>query len=150
VGRHVAEVLGRLSVPRLVIEVDPKRLDRLRELGVPVLYGDAANSEILRHAALERARVLIVTVSDEIAGRMIVESARRWAPTLHIVVRASTCAGAHQLSDAGANAVIWPELEGGVEFVGRTLQGLGFPSSEIQRQTDAARRQGLNRPANSG
>ena len=150
VGRHVAEVLGRLSVPRLVIEVDPKRLDRLRELGVPVLYGDAANSEILRHAALERARVLIVTVSDEIAGRMIVESARRWAPTLHIVVRASTWAGAHQLSDAGANAVIWPELEGGVEFVGRTLQGLGFPSSEIQRQTDAARRQGLNRPANSG
>ena len=52
VGRHIAETLKRLDIPRLVIESDPIVVEKLRELGVPVLYGEADNSEILAHASL--------------------------------------------------------------------------------------------------
>jgi CPA2 family monovalent cation:H+ antiporter-2 len=36
-----------------------------------------------------------------------------------------------------------PELEGGLEIVRRTLLGLDFPAQEVQRYTDAVRREGL-------
>jgi K+:H+ antiporter len=139
VGRHVAETLGRIGVPRLVVEVDPTRTTRLQELGVPVLFGDAANSEILRHTGLARARSLVVTVGDDVSAQMIVAAGRRLGPQLEIIVRASTWVGAGRLKDAGATTVIRPELEGGIAIVQRTLRGLEFPREEIERQTDTIR-----------
>jgi CPA2 family monovalent cation:H+ antiporter-2 len=139
VGRHVAETLGRIGVPRLVVEVDPSRTTRLQELGVPVLFGDAANSEILSHTGLPRARLLVVTVGDDVSAHMIVAAGRRLGPQLEIIVRASTWAGAGRLKEAGATAVIRPELEGGIAIVRRTLIGLAFSSEEIERQAEAIR-----------
>jgi CPA2 family monovalent cation:H+ antiporter-2 len=148
VGRHVAEVLGRIGVPRLVVEVDPSRTKRLQQLGIPVLFGDAANSEILNHTGLLRARSLVVTVSDDVSALMIVTAGHRLGPQLQIIVRASTWDGARRLRAAGATAVVRPELEGGIAIVERTLLGLEFPPDEIQRHTDPARQAELGEDAN--
>ena len=147
VGRHIAETLGRLNVPRLVIEADPGRLTKLRELGVPVLYGDAANSDILEHAALDRARALVITLPDDAAALTIVATAKKTAPGLHTIARASTWDGARRLHAAGAGEVVRPELEGGVEIVRRTLLELELPTSDVQRYLDAVRREGLEEGA---
>ena len=65
VGSRIVDVLGRMSVPRLVVESDATRVEDLQKAGVPVLYGDAGNSEILDHAGLGRARALVVTIPDD-------------------------------------------------------------------------------------
>ena len=140
VGRHVAEVLRRIGVPRLVVEADAARTKRLQQLGIPVMFGDAANSEILSHTALPSARSLVVTVSDDVSALMVVTAARRIAPHLHIIVRASTWDGARRLKEAGASAVVRPELEGGITIVERTLDALEFPRNEVQQQIDDVRR----------
>ena len=49
----------------------------LQAPGVPVLFGDAANSEILDHAGLDRARALVVTLPDEAAASLVVAGARQ-------------------------------------------------------------------------
>ena len=69
VGSHIVDVLGRMNVPRLVVESDATRVEDLQKAGVPVLYGDAGNSEILDHAGLGRARALVVTIPDDPARR---------------------------------------------------------------------------------
>lgn len=143
VGRHIAEALGRLGIPRLIVEVDPGRIEKLRELGVPVLYGDAGNSEILSHAALDRARALVITLPDDAAALAVMETARALAPTLHVVARASTWDGGRRLSDAGATAVVRPELEGGVEIVRRTLLQLDLPVRDVHQYSELVRREGL-------
>ena len=141
VGRHIAEVLGRTGFPRLVVEADVTRATRLQHLGVPVLFGDAANSEILSHAGLDRARGLVITVPDDAAALSIVATARRLASDLHVVTRASTWQGARHLHDMGAAAIVRPELEGGIEIVRRTLLALGFPAYDVQRYADAVRQE---------
>jgi CPA2 family monovalent cation:H+ antiporter-2 len=143
VGRHISEVLGKIGVSRLVVESDVTRAKRLQELGIPVLFGDAANSEILSHAGLERARAVAITVPDDAAALTIVATARQLAPDLHVITRASTWEGARHLKDVGATAIIRPELEGGIEMVRRTLLALKFPAYDVQRYTDAARRDEL-------
>jgi CPA2 family monovalent cation:H+ antiporter-2 len=141
VGRHIAEALGRLHIPRLVVEADPGKLARLHELGVPVLYGDAGSSEIMDHAALERARALVITLPDDAASLAVADTARRLAPGLPIVSRAATWDGGRRLKAAGVGDVVRPELEGGVEIVRRTLRGLAIPPGEVERYADTIRKE---------
>lgn len=141
VGGHIVEVLGRVGVPRLVVEADASRAEELQKHGVPVLFGDASNSEILDHAGLDRARALVVTIPDEAAAGLTVAGARRLAPTLPIVARATTQKGIRHLAELGANDVIHPELEGGLQVVRHTLLRLGFPLREVQKYGDVVRRE---------
>jgi CPA2 family monovalent cation:H+ antiporter-2 len=144
VGRHIAEALGRLGIQRLVVEADPMRLDKLREIGVPVLYGDASNSDILTHADIERARAVVVTLPDDAAALMVVATVRALTKTVPIVARASTWAAARELLGAGASQVVRPELEGGIEIVRRTLLDLDLPLREVQKYTELVREEGLD------
>jgi CPA2 family monovalent cation:H+ antiporter-2 len=139
VGRHLTSVLTGIAVPHLVIESDARQVEELDQQGVPTLFGNAANSEVLTHAGLKRARALVVSVPDEDAAELIVAAARDLAPDLPIITRAESEEGAQQLAHLGAQHVIRPVLEGGLEIVRHTLLQLGFPLQEIYRYTDAVR-----------
>ena len=140
VGRHIITLLGELGIPHLVVDADSQRMEELDRQNVPTLYGDAANSEVLTHAGLKRARALVVAGPNEDANALIVRAARDLAPELPIIARAASEDGTKRLADLGAQDVIHPELEGGLEIVRHTLLELGFPSQEIYRYTDAVRR----------
>ncbi len=140
VGRHIAQALALVGVPRLVIEADPARLAKLRELGVPTLFGDAASAEILTHASLDTARAIVITLPDDATALAVAAEARHLAPTLHVISRASTWAGARRLREAGIEDVVRPELEGGVELARRTLADLDLPPEDVQRYAEAIRR----------
>ncbi len=140
VGHHVVDVLEYLKIPRLVVDAEATRIAQLEKMGVPTLFGDAANSEILKHAGLEHARALVVTVPDEATAEVVVAAARRIAPKLPIIARAGTQPGVVRLSALGAQDVIHPELEGGLEIVRHTLLRLGLPAIQVQQYTDIVRR----------
>jgi monovalent cation:H+ antiporter-2, CPA2 family len=139
VGRHLVEVLDSLRVRFVVIESDVERIQALNERGAPALYGDAANSEIMVHAHLARARALVVTAPEDTTAQLIVTAARDLNPGLPIFARASTEAGVRQLSQAGARRVVHPELEGGLELVHHTLLSLGFPRRQVHEYAEAVR-----------
>lgn len=140
VGHHIVDVLGEISVPHLVIDADAERIEELSRRGIPNLYGDASNSEVLTHARLERARALVVAGPDESASELVVAAARDIAPALSIIARATTQEGIDRLAGFGAQDVIHPELEGGLEIMRHTLLALGFPLQEIIRFMDVVRR----------
>lgn len=141
VGHHIVDVLQYLKTPGLVVEAEATRISALEKLGVPTLFGDASNSEVLKNAGLSRARALVVTVPDEATAEAVVASARQLAPNLPIIARAGTQKGVVRLAEMGAQDVIHPELEGGLEIVRHTLLRLGLPPLEVQAYTDRVRRE---------
>jgi CPA2 family monovalent cation:H+ antiporter-2 len=140
VGQHIVTVLEHLGVARLIVELDAGRLAEFERQGIPTLYGDAANSEVLTHTGLERARALVVTLPNEAAAEIIVASAHEIAPNLPIIARAATDEGVGRLVKLGAHDVIHPELEGGLEVLRHTLLALGYPMLEVQQYADTVRR----------
>jgi len=140
IGKHLVEVLKSLNVPLLVIESDVERIDQLNQQQIPTLYGDAANSEVITHAGLAKARAIICTVPEESSAATIVTAARDINPDLPIIVRAASTEGVQNLARLGAQHVVHPELEGGLEMVHHTLLQLGFPLREVHSYTDAVRR----------
>jgi CPA2 family monovalent cation:H+ antiporter-2 len=141
VGTHTVDVLGELKIPYLVIDNRIERIERLAKKGVPTLLGDTANSTILEHAALTRARLLVVTLPEEAATELTVAAARDIAPQLPIIARAATRSGVKRLSDLGASLVIHPELEGGLQVIRHTLLHLGFPMQEVRRYAETVRKE---------
>jgi CPA2 family monovalent cation:H+ antiporter-2 len=139
VGRHIANLLSLLKIPNLVVDSDAERVQELDGRGIPVLFGDASNSEVLKHVGLAHARALIVAGPDEATSALVVASARDLAPDLPIIARATTEDGITQLANLGAQHVIHPELEGGLEIVRHTLLQLGLSPQEIHRYMDAVR-----------
>jgi monovalent cation:H+ antiporter-2, CPA2 family len=144
VGKHMVDVLEKLSVPMLVIEADAERITSLNQRNVPTLYGDASNSEVIDHAHLDRASALVVTIPNETSAELIVTAARDLNPQLPIVARAATEFGVQMLSNQGANRTIHPELEGGLEMVHHTLLILGYPLQEVHRYAEAVRKDRYN------
>jgi CPA2 family monovalent cation:H+ antiporter-2 len=140
VGHHIVSLLQEMGIPHLVVEADAERVEELNQRGISTLFGDAANSEVLTHTGLKRARALVVAGPDEAASELVVATARDLAPELPIIARATTEDGTKRLTELGAQDVIHPELEGGLEIVRHTLLQLGFPLQEIYRYTDAVRR----------
>jgi CPA2 family monovalent cation:H+ antiporter-2 len=144
VGQHIVQVLGYLGIPRLVVDLNLYRVQELERQGIPTLYGDAANSEILSHAQVSNSRTVVITVPDEAAAKIIVATVRSLAKRVPVVVRAATHAGVHDLFALEANDVIHPELEGGLNIVRQTLILLGYQEIDAQEYTDAVHRDHYN------
>ena len=85
VARELADALEARSLRYLVIEYNPEIARSLRDRGVPVIYGDAANPAVLEHAHLERARLLAILMPDARAAELATRYARGINPRLDVV-----------------------------------------------------------------
>ena len=141
-GRCVVEVLQRLEVPCLVVERDLATAEQAEAEGLAVLVGDAANSEILAHAHLEAARVLVVATRQEASAEKIARDARAASAGLRIVGRAETDSAVEALVAAGADDVVRPELEGGIELMAHALTDLGYRPRQIHGYANDLRASG--------
>ncbi len=100
----------------VVIEVGADEHANAKSMGVAAELGDARRREVLEHAGLMRARVLVVAVSDPTVVAAIASLARSLAPELAIVARARYHAVEPMIASDGADAVIDEEI-----LVGRSL-----------------------------
>jgi CPA2 family monovalent cation:H+ antiporter-2 len=143
VGSIISRVLDRRNLSYLVIESDPIIIAGLRARGVPNIYGDSSNPEILAHACLDKARVLICTFPDFIEVELTVRNARQFNPKLDIVARVHRDADAEVLKGIGASELVRPEFEASLEVTRHTLHRFGVPTLEIQRILNSLRQGGL-------
>jgi CPA2 family monovalent cation:H+ antiporter-2 len=132
VGSNLAKVLERRNFSYLVIDLDPQVISELHARGVPCIYGDASNPEILSHAQLKKARVLICTFPDFISIELTTRNALRINPRLDIVARVHRDADAELLKGIGVSELVRPEFEASLEITRHTLHRFGLTSIEIQ------------------
>ncbi len=94
----------------VAVDFNPDTLERLIGLGFECHYGDIANAETLRHAGLERATVVVSSISDWMlkgtSNARVLREARLLAPSAKVIVAADTMAGAERLYADGADYVL--------------------------------------------
>jgi Kef-type K+ transport system membrane component KefB/Trk K+ transport system NAD-binding subunit len=94
----------------VALDFNPETLERLIAQGFECHYGDISNTETLRHAGLERAAVVVSSISDWMlkgtSNARILRQTRVLAPSAQIIVAADTAEGARQLYAEGADYVL--------------------------------------------
>ena len=141
VGAYVANVLKRLQVTFVVIELDSRQVNRLKETGMPLVYGDASQPIVLNAAGVEQAKLLIITTPSAIVTKTIVEKSRQLNPQLKVVARAENIEQIQILHKLGVHEVIQPEFEAGLEVTRQTLLLLNIAPADIKRFTDQVRQE---------
>jgi monovalent cation:H+ antiporter-2, CPA2 family len=141
VGQFVAGVLQRLELQFVVIELDQRRMERAKEAGYPVIFGDATQAPVLEGAHLTAGRLLLVTVPAATVTQMVVAAVRRQCPELRVVARAAGLDQLQTLRELGVYEVVQPESEAGLEITRQALLHLDLPPTEIQQFVDSIRRE---------
>jgi CPA2 family monovalent cation:H+ antiporter-2 len=139
VGQYVAQVLQRLDLAFVAVELDQNRVEECKAAGIPVIYGDAAQEPVLAAAGLASARLILITTPAITMTRAVVAQVRHLRPDLHIVARAEGVEPLAALHELGVYEVVQPEFEAALEVLRQALLHLNHTPDEIQRFTDAVR-----------
>ena len=125
VGRRIADALLAHGVPFVVAEQDRERVEKLRELGIAAVYGDASDPAVLIQAHITHAGMLVVATPDPIAARQMVNTARALNPTIEVVLRTHNEEEAKLLEQEGLGTVFLGEGELARGMLQHTLDRYG-------------------------
>lgn len=100
----------------LVIDLNRDGILRAQQLGFRGAVGDATQSDVLEHAHVEQAKVVVITVPHHRSAMTILEQVRQLAPQAQVVVRSRYQMYTNDYVAAGAHSVIGDE-----EQVGESL-----------------------------
>ena len=139
VGFRIAQVLKRLSVPMLIIELDQLRVERAKHADIPVIYGDASHEVVLEAAETPSARLLIITSPEVVIAQAIVENARKVNSEIKVVARAPGVEFLEEFKKLNISEVVIPEFEAGLEMARKALVHLHIPAAKIQHYTESLR-----------
>jgi len=138
-GRNLAKVLKHLQIVHLVIETNPFTVKAEKKKGNQIIFGDGSNAEILAHAGIDRARIIVIAISDAASSRRIADQARRQNPGVHIIVRTRYIAEMEPLYGLGVNEVVPEEFETSIEILSRVLRRYLLTHDEIERYVSEVR-----------
>jgi CPA2 family monovalent cation:H+ antiporter-2 len=130
-GRLVAKAAQMVSIPYIIVEMNPAtvRLESLK--GENIVYGDAASSVVLEHIRSGEAKVMVITATAPFLIRRIIVAARAANPNLYIITRARFMQDVEVLRQLGANEVAIEEFETALDVFSRILSKLAVPRNDI-------------------
>ncbi len=112
---ELAKTHPHLIAKTTVVDFNVAIHDRIRGMGVKVKYGDISNEESLIHAGVNRAKIIVCTISDDllrgINNRDLVRLLRHMNPEATIISNAIQMQGWRDLKAAGADIVYMSRLE---------------------------------------
>jgi len=139
VGQNLARVLEQRGLEFIAIDQDPFRVRDARQAGDPVVYGDAAETEVLRSLGIERASAVVVSFDSPATALRIVRRVRRLRSDLSVLVRTEDDSKLDELQAAGATEVIPATFETSLSLVAHVLLCLKVPPQEVLEVTENIR-----------
>ncbi|MCG6898905.1 MAG: cation:proton antiporter [Gammaproteobacteria bacterium] len=110
-GKNHPELLKSTLVVDFNVNLHPK----IAALGPTVKYGDLGNAETLHHTGVDKARVIVCTIPDDVlkgtTNLKLVEAARHINPNAVIIANATELSDSHALYEAGADYVFLQRIE---------------------------------------
>ncbi len=141
VGFQIAQILKRLNIKFIIIELDHRRFEQAKDAGMSAVYGDASQEIVLEASGIKDATLLILTLPDLVTTRSTIVNAKRLNGQLAIVARASGPDFFSEMKDLGVSEVVLPAFEASLEMTRQSLLHLNVPPTEVQRHTDALRQE---------
>lgn len=149
-GQAAKQLARRHDIPCVILETNPETVRRESEAGTVIVFGDATQANVLRHAGVMQAKVLLVTVPDPVATRNIVATARQLRSDLVIVARANFVSEVAELKAMGANHTVSMQLMASVALCYKVFNAFNLPHATLaQDMRDVRANRLLHRPIGS-
>jgi len=134
-GRKVARALLEKGIRPHVIELNPRSVKAALRMGLTVHLGDASHADIITHAGIHGACVIVVTVPDPRSAKRILQNIQALSPGSSVIVRSRYHIATRELWELGATFAVDEE-----NVVGRELarQVIDFLQDSDPADTECA------------
>jgi CPA2 family monovalent cation:H+ antiporter-2 len=127
VGKMLAQLLEEQRILYVAVDNDSDLVARERANGSAVFFGDASQSDLLKHIGIEQAAAFATTMDKHESAEHIITTINKNWPHVPIFARARDISHAKQLRASGAKTAIPETVEATLELCEQLLSGLGFP-----------------------
>jgi monovalent cation:H+ antiporter-2, CPA2 family len=130
-GQNLARALGANDIPFEVIEINTDTVAHWKQKGLPMVFGDASKREVLVHAGILRAKMVVVAISDSLWVKNVVSGIRAVRPDISILVRCQYLRDVDNLKNSSVTDLVVAEVETASEIFARVLFHYGIPATSI-------------------
>lgn len=141
-GRNVVKAAKYALLPYVIIDTNPDVVKEELKNGEPIIFGDALNENILEMAGVNKAKVVVIAISDSIGTRRTVSTIQHINPDAYTIVRTKYVQDINTLMRLGANEVISEEFETSIEIFTRVLYRYRIPRNDIEQLVNLIRSSG--------
>lgn len=131
VGSWIGKALTTFGVPFVVVDYDQKIVQELKDSGVPVLYGDPTEPEVIDAVGIKGAKAVILAIPDRIAQETMITYIQTVAPNVKIISRVHLDEDVEKLKSLRVNKIVQPEFEAAIQIVRTVLIERGKSKEDV-------------------
>jgi len=131
-GTSIAKRLLERGKNLIAVDFDPEILPWWRQRGLRVLYGDAADPEILEHLPLHRALWVVSAIPNFETNVTLVKALKESRLPARIVVTARSPEDAERLKSVGADLILRPFVDAAEQAVDSLSDAMRVLSEKMQ------------------
>lgn len=131
-GHEYIKVFKQLGKKYLLVDHDPEVIDDAEKHGIPYIYGDATDLQLLEEINLEDVKFVVTVITDHATNIFILQHLHLYNPKCIVICHAESVSDAIELYGLGASFVILPHYIGN-EKVSGFIKHNGFKKSEFNK-----------------
>jgi Kef-type K+ transport system membrane component KefB len=133
IGYSILNSLKEIKKKSLVVDFNPETIKNLNKFGIPALYGDVYDLEMLDELPLGNLELAISTIPELETNELLIEAIRKKNKKAIIILRAHTIKDALKLYEAGANYVLTPHFLGG-EYIAKMIKHVKLEDKDYSKE----------------
>ena len=130
-GKQMTKACNQFHVPILAVDMNPIIVEQQQNLGVPIIYGNASNENVLKQLRVTSAQCIVISASTYEGTLKTIDTARRLNPDIHIIVRTKYLKNIEEVIESGADEVIPKEFETSILMFTRIMDYYNKDMAEI-------------------
>ncbi len=131
VGKYIGRALEMAEVPYVVVDYNHTTVTDLKHRGIPVVYGDPGDKDVLDYAQVDLARAMVIAIPDRHTQEMIIGNAQTLNRKIRIICRTHHEEDQKWLKSLGVTSIVQPEFEAALSVINKLLTDLGVSAEDI-------------------
>lgn len=130
-GEQVGRALALANIPFIAIDYNFQTVEKHKKEGVPIIYGDPGDRDVLRYAQVDTAAAVVIAVPLGSDQESIILHVKRINPEVLIISRVHTEGDRQRMKDLGAHTIVLPEFEASLMMIRRIFMHKRMSKDEI-------------------
>ncbi|MCS4534634.1 cation:proton antiporter domain-containing protein [Neisseria montereyensis] len=132
-GQTIGRILTQENIPYYALDLDVERVQVARSAGEPVSFGDAKRREVLEAAGLNRAKMVVITLSNMHETQHILDNIMSIHPTMPVHVRAVSDDYIQTFTHMGAEEAVSDTKETSLALASYAMLGSGLSYHHVHQ-----------------
>ncbi len=134
IGSYIGRALLLAHIPFVAIDYNFQTVEKARQEGINIIYGDPTDIDMLDYAEAEHATAIVLALPDRFSQETIIMNAKQLNHNIIIMSRIHRNKDGKRMKNLGVHVVIQPEFEASLSIIKKIMLLKKVDHAEILRQ----------------